>query len=360
MTVTFPGLHPSTRGASAPAAVPVYVSAGEIGGVEQVGRQVRQALASEPGGARLVLGAAGIATSRRPRGPWVSLTWKAEALVRARHPRLAARSLLWLHGAELTRDRSELGQRLRARTLASTDVFLAVSPLATGLLPDHLRERVQLVGPPIVTPRDVSRRRDGAGSRPAVAPDVIRLVSVGRADPRKGHDSAIQVAAALARDVAVRLDVVGPGPDLRRLRQLAGAAARPGLEIRVRGQVPEAEKHQLYADADALLFLPRTEAGEYEGLGLVVLEAAAHGCPAVVQDCGGSRYGVVPGRTGFVLPEGTQPSEYANAVRALMALPQAREAAKRFAHHFRLDDWQARVRAITAGAAPDWQWPDDA
>jgi colanic acid/amylovoran biosynthesis glycosyltransferase len=55
----------------------------------------------------------------------------------------------------------------------------------------------------------------------------------------------------------------------------------------------------------AILALPsvRTSTGRVEGLGMVLLEAAATGVPAVGSDIGGIPEGMDDGRTGFLAPE---------------------------------------------------------
>lgn len=339
-------------GARVTAPVAVYSPSGAVGGVEQVARNAYGALASTDSGARLHLGARGIVASRRPTAAWMALTWKTQSLVTASHPWLRGPCLLWLHGAELTRDDGLPHRQLRERALRTSDVLLAVSPIAERLIPRHARARMQLVGPPI-EPADVSTW-DG-GEHPNG--DELRLLSVGRAVPRKGHDTAIEVACSLSADRAVRLDVVGPGPDLDRLRARAQQVSRRDLRIEVHGAVAALVRDQLYAHADALLFLPRHDAHEFEGLGLVVLEAAAFGCPAVVLHCGGSRFGVAEGETGLVLDADAPVDAIAEAVGTLIGCARTRASARAYAARFSLTAWQQRVRAISEGGRPDWQWP---
>jgi glycosyltransferase involved in cell wall biosynthesis len=324
---------------------PVFSPSPLVGGVERVGRQVQEAL-----GARdLYEGWSGILRSPRPAGRWTSLTWKTHAAAAARHPGTARRGSIWLHGAELTRDQGRAGPWLRDRALHDADQLLAVSPLAVELLPDDLRERTQLIGPPVPLTAGLPREQQSC--------DVVRLLSIGRAEPRKGHDLALRAAAELSRTMRVQVDVVGPGPDLPRLDALAAALTGPGLHPVVHGGIPQEEVDRLYAEADVLLFLPRSEQGEFEGLGLVMLEAAAYGCPAVVLDCGGSRFGVADGRSGHVLPAGSTAPQIALAAAALAMNPAAREDAAAFAACFALSDWQDRVRAVASGHQPGWHWP---
>lgn len=326
----------------------VFSPAGGVGGIEEVARAAQRALSDERSTARLHQGGRSISLAARPRSAWTALTWKTHALVRATHPRLRDHGSLWLHGAELTRD-GGVHRHLRAVTLQRAGTLLAVSPLAAELVAPDLQSQVRLVGPPVAG-RRATRRRSSDDQ-------AVRLLSVGRAEGRKGHDTAIEVARVLRADVPVTLDVVGPGPDLARLADLAADAGGGGDLVRLHGRAAGSVRDQLYADADVLLFLPRAEEGEYEGLGLVVLEAAAHGCPSVVLDCGGSRFGVQTGRSGLLLPADATPRQVADAVLELHASSTARTDAGAYARLFDLAGWDQRVRDLTSGRTCDWQWP---
>jgi glycosyltransferase involved in cell wall biosynthesis len=282
----------------------------------------------------------------------MAMTWKMHALVTMRHPRCHSGGLLWVHGAELTRDASAVQARLRRRSLEGADRLLAVSPHLFELMPDR-RDRITLIGPPIppaLSPAPARAEPFEPGTRP------LRLLSVGRAEPRKGHDTAIAVARHLSATRPVRLDVVGPGPDLQRLASLA-APLPPTLDIRIHGAVSETDKDRLYFEADAFLFLTRREGTEYDGLGLVVLEAAARGCPAVVLESGGTRFTVVEGVTGRVIPGDSPVPAIAAAAMCVATDPGARQAALHYASHFSLKRWGDRLVAAVEGRPVDWPWP---
>lgn len=329
------------------AGAPVFSPSNQTGGVERLAAEVSAAT-----GGPLHAGLGAISGSRRPAGPWMAVTWKTHAAAVLRHPGVGGNGVAWVHGADLTRDGEGPWVWLRNRTLACAPLLAASSPTPLELLPSDLLERVELIGPPIaaLVPAPAMDRSDGR----------LRLVSVGRAVPRKGHDLAVEVAARLSTTTPVRLDVVGPGPDEPRLKSMAAAADSPRLSVAIHGHVRPEVRDQLLADADALLFLPRAEEGEFEGLGMVMLEAAAHGCPAVVLACGGSKFGVLDGVTGRLLPAGSKAGEIADAVQEVVADPATRQAAVRFADHFSLADWQQRVRAVAAGERVGWRWPDRA
>ena len=110
-----------------------------------------------------------------------------------------------------------------------------------------------------------------------------RLLYVGRLDPRKGVDTAIEALVLLPADAT--LAVVG-GWDEREAARLRALAARVGVGARVhfRGQRGRAELLAAYAEADAVVFPVRWE----EPWGLVPLEAMGMGRPVVATGRGGS------------------------------------------------------------------------
>ena len=117
------------------------------------------------------------------------------------------------------------------------------------------------------------RRRDRLGLAPAC---------VGRIDPRKGIDLAIE-AVALLPDGAT-LAVVGGG-DAAHLAELRQLASERGVADRVTFTSSERDRlRDVYADADVVLFPVRWE----EPWGLVPLEAMAVGTPVVASGRGGS------------------------------------------------------------------------
>lgn len=115
------------------------------------------------------------------------------------------------------------------------------------------------------------------------------FVSVGRLDPRKGVDVAIQ---AIARLPEGQLDVIGDGVEGPRL---AALARRLQVVHRVRffGQVDDVRPH-ISAGHVAL------SSAREEGLGIANLEAMALGRPVVALPTGGVPEIVVDGENGLI------------------------------------------------------------
>jgi glycogen synthase len=133
-----------------------------------------------------------------------------------------------------------------------------------------------------------------------------RLLYVGRIDPRKGIDTAVDALAALP-DPAV-LEVVGSGD----AEHLAALRSRAGSRVRFAPLVERPRLPGVYAGADAVLF-PVSWA---EPWGLVPLEAMAVGRPVVATGMGGSGEYLRDGENCVLVPPG-DPAAVAAAVRRL-------------------------------------------
>jgi len=121
------------------------------------------------------------------------------------------------------------------------------------------------------------------------------------------------IAAAAKAQLPVH--IAGSGPDEPYLKRLAQRYRAP---ITWHGAVDEATKKQLLANCTALI-LPSTERSE--AFGLVLLEAAAYGRPAITTELGtGTSEIVEHGKTGYVVPP-KDPQALAHAMTTLWHLP---------------------------------------
>lgn len=139
----------------------------------------------------------------------------------------------------------------------------------------------------------------------------VRLLFAGRLIRTKGVQDAIR-ALALARDLPVRLDVVGDGPDGAACRALAAGLGLDG-QVRFHGWLPRTEVDQFYRSADVFLFPSYREPG-----GNVVVEAMSHGLPAIVSSRGGPA-NMVDEASGLQVGP-VSPEQYARDLAAAIAL----------------------------------------
>jgi glycosyltransferase involved in cell wall biosynthesis len=170
---------------------------------------------------------------------------------------------------------------------------------------------------------------------------VVRLLSVGSVVPVKGYDLLIAAVATLTH-MPWRLTIAG---DRTRnpvaAAQLAADIEAHGLGDRVAmlGAVPPERIIELFLTSDVFVLASR-----FEGYGMALAEAIAHGIP-VVSTRAGAIPQTVPAGTGLLVP----PDDAAALARALCRLigdpaERRRFAANARAAAARLPTWQDSAR----------------
>lgn len=268
--------------------------------------------------ALLTAGAIGAATRR----PWVAVGHGSEFLVRSR-----------------------LYTLLTRRAIESAAVVVAVSDYTAGLIRAAAHPRRLVVIPnaadgeryrPGLDAADL-RARWGVGDGPV-------LLTVGQVSERKAQDVIIR---ALPRILAEQPDltyVIAGLPTLR--EQFAALAREMGVADRVvfAGKVSDDDLPLAYNMADVFALVSRrTAAGDVEGFGIVVQEAALCGVPAVVsRDCGLTE-AIREGETGLSVPP-DDPDATAAAILALLGdEPRRREMGRRARQTAMAATWSERV-----------------
>ena len=214
---------------------------------------------------------------------------------------------------------------------------------------DAVPERIEIIPPgvdhAVFTPGDAARvRRHWRAGRDPV------LLFVGRIQPLKGVDLAVQCLAALDHPYAQLVVVGGPSgsdgdAELARVHRLARDL---GVADRVRFEPARAHEDLAcyYRAADVVLVPSRTES-----FGLVALEAAACGTPVVASSVGGLRAIVDHGVSGYLVEE-RDPYAYAAHVRDVLRDPaHATEMRAQAAARARQYTWSiaaARLRRLYA------------
>lgn len=227
----------------------------------------------------------------------------------------------WVHGEELTYiDSSREFRRLAATVFARARLVLANSSNTADLLvargvPAAL---IHVVRPGVDTYRFRPRPAGTDALRQALLDGGDSLcLTVGRLQRRKGHDLVLEALAALGpRLTRVRYVIVGDGEERPRLESMV---RRLGLEAIVRfiGRVSASDLPRYYAAADVFVHPNRNEGGDFEGFGIVFLEAAACGIPAIGGRSGGVSEAVVDDETGLLV-SGTDATELRDAMLGLL------------------------------------------
>ncbi|MES1925756.1 glycosyltransferase [Salinisphaera sp. T31B1] len=172
------------------------------------------------------------------------------------------------------------------------------------------------------------------------------LLAVGRLEPQKGFDTLLEALAAVRAHRPVRLMILGEGGQ----REALSARARElGIadDVSLGGWVDNPYAYMARAAAFVL-------SSVWEGLGNVLIEAMACGCPVVATDCPyGPREILAGGRHGRLVPVGDVRA-LAGAIVATLDGPPApaalRERAAAFSTDRSADRYAALIENLTQPA----------
>lgn len=143
------------------------------------------------------------------------------------------------------------------------------------------------------------------------------ILFVGRLIERKGVPHLIRALGALTSRMAVRLDIIGDGPERPRLEQLVRELGLDAV-VGFLGRVSDAELRRAYAAADVFVLPSVLDARQdTEGLGVVLLEAMNYSVPVIASDIGGITDIVQHEQTGLLVPPGDEVALAAALTRVL-------------------------------------------
>ncbi|MDQ3706231.1 MAG: glycosyltransferase [Chloroflexota bacterium] len=142
------------------------------------------------------------------------------------------------------------------------------------------------------------------------APDdgCVRILSVGRLVEKKGFEYSIRAMTQVrARHPQVQYGIVGDGPLRSRLDALVTSLGLEGT-VRFYGAAGREFVRRRLDEAHIFVAPSVTSAnGDVEGQGLVLQEAQACGIPVLATDHNGFPEGMLPGQSGFLVPERSAP-----------------------------------------------------
>lgn len=211
-------------------------------------------------------------------------------------------AVIYAHGEEITCWRTPRKAQALSYTFRHADCVIANSEFTRAELLNLGVDanRIVLINPGV----DLERYRPDLPSADlraqlALGSGQKLILSVGRLHRRKGFDQVIRALPGLRQaGLDVHYAIIGIGEDRE---YFAGVAREAAVQQRVHflGHVAAEDLPRWYCAADAFAMPNREIDGDTEGFGMVFIEAAACGCPAVAGMAGGTGAAVLDGVTGL-------------------------------------------------------------
>lgn len=177
--------------------------------------------------------------------------------------------------------------------------------------------------------------------------DRFVLLSVGRLQRRKGHDLMLRALPSILEAFpAVHYVIAGDGEERTTLEALSDALG-VRANVTFAGAVSDSDLPELYSACDVFVLPNRVDGADFEGFGIVYLEAAAAGKPAVGGRSGGVPEAILDGVTGSLV-SGNDPNELARCICHLIGNADQRSAYGVAGRHrvLREFSWERAAEAV--------------
>lgn len=139
-----------------------------------------------------------------------------------------------------------------------------------------------------------------------VASSTFTLLSVSRLVDRKGHERVLQALALLKLNGSLntfRYVIIGDGP-MRQTLETLTIELELESSVVFKGDVSDDDLRVAYTDADVFVLPVKNDPIDKEGFGMVYLEAAAFGVPAIATRMSGVDEAVIDQETGLLVDDG--------------------------------------------------------
>lgn len=176
--------------------------------------------------------------------------------------------------------------------------------------------------------------------------DKVTLLSLGRLVKRKGVDMVIKAIASLNQEIQEKISyiVVGTGEAESYLKDLA---AELKVKVTFTGEVSELEKWSFLNLCDIFIMPARSIDGDFEGFGIVYLEANIYGKPVIAGRSGGVSDAVLHNESGLLInPDNVE--EIAAAIKLLVENSEERLRLGKFGRERALHDflWVNQIKNL--------------
>jgi len=235
---------------------------------------------------------------------------------------------VFLHGMDFTFAlKKSRKRRLTALILKKAKKIICANSYVASLVGDfksELKDKIIVVNPGV----DNSSINRLENTTPLLqdkyqTKDKVTLLSLGRLVKRKGVDTVIKALASLDSETKSKICylVAGTGEADYYLKELA---ALKEVKVTFVGEVSDLEKWSFLDLCDIFVMPSRSINGDFEGFGIVYLEANLYGKPVIAGRSGGVSDAVIDKETGLLVdPEKVE--AVAAAIKFLVNNPEERQ-----------------------------------
>ena len=212
---------------------------------------------------------------------------------------------------------------LRADKIICANSYTA--DLVKNFLPVTSQNKIQVVNPGLETEVKVKADLTAHLKKHYQLENKIILLSIGRLIKRKGFDRVVAALPTVLKQIANLIYIiVGNGPELDNLKLKIRNSNLDEKVILITG-ADDDEKNAWLQLADIFIMTARNMAGDFEGFGIVYLEAGRAGKPVIAGDSGGVRDAVIDKVNGLLVnPENL--SAISQAITKLASQPKLRQS----------------------------------
>ncbi len=202
------------------------------------------------------------------------------------------------------------------------DALIANSQFVADRIKKYYHREAEVIHPPV----EVSRFQPDPSTQSTKTEEPYFLM-VGRLIAYKRHDIAIQAF----NELGLRLKIIGRGPELERLKKMAGS------NIEFLGRIDDEALPVFYQGATGFVF------PQEEDFGIVAIEALASGSPLIAYQGGDIPEHVTEGVHGVFFEEQTKDSLMAAVIRFQKGTFN-REAISQSVAHFDRERFRATIK----------------
>ena len=158
------------------------------------------------------------------------------------------------------------------------------------------------------------------------------LITIGRLEKRKGIDTIIELFPELKTIIPNLVYLIGgDGPYRSQLEDLI-ASNKLEQDVIMLGRISDSDKYYYFYYSDLFIMLSRKlEDGDFEGFGIVYLEANAFSKPVIGGDVGGINDAIVNKKTGFIVNTNNK----SEIIKAISFIFKNKDTAKAFGNYGR-------------------------